>query len=171
MLWMGHRQMAQRLQAYNLTHPQFITLASLVAHGQPVSMGELTEVTFHDAPTMTRIVDRLVKMDLVLRGRSEADRRVVWVEATSAGQDLIKAIKHDFDQEDSFRFSLLGEEDLTTMEELLDHVLVAYLKHKGELRPQQGLQKGVADIEQVKQHLRGFAHDPIGFIKRHKIKG
>ncbi len=163
MLWMGHRQMAQRLQTYNLTHPQFITLASLVAHGQPVSMRELTEVTFHDAPTMTRIVDRLVKMGLVSRSRRKEDRRVVWVDATSTGQTLIEAIKRDFDREDALGFSLMSAEDLTKMEELLDHILAAYLKYKGE--------KSGADIEYVKQKLRGFANDPIGFLKSHKIKG
>lgn len=160
MIWMGHRQMVQHLQNYDLTHPQFITLASMVAHGNPVSMRELCEVTFQDAPSMTRIVDRLVKMEWAQRTRHKQDRRVVLVEATTSGQALIEKIRQDREEQDALNFGAMSDEDLTKMETLLDHVLFIHLGHMGE--------NGSDDIEAVKQELRGFAKDPISFVQTHR---
>ena len=64
LMWIAMRQFSQRLQSFGLTHPQFITLASLTAHEQACTMRDLTNVTFQDPPTMTGIVDRLVKIKL-----------------------------------------------------------------------------------------------------------
>jgi len=152
--------MIQRLQKYDLTHPQFITLASLVAHGQAVSMRELSEVTFQDAPSMTRIVDRLVKVGWVRRTRTQQDRRVVLVEATITGKGLIETIQCDQDQEDALGFSVMSDAELTKVEELLDHILIAHMKQMNKDSP--------VDMESVKQKLRGFARDPIGFIRIYK---
>ena len=157
---MGHRRMVQRMQTYDLTHPQFVTLASLVAHKVPVSMGELTEVTLQDAPTMTRIVDRLVNMALVYRTRNEQDRRLVLVGPTQAGQTLIETIQHDLDQEDAFGFCAMDDEALTKLEDFLDHILAAYLKKT--------YQNDAIDLESVKQELRNFVLDPITFIRTRK---
>lgn len=163
MLWMGHRHMVQRLQSHDLTHPQFITLASLVAHGQPTSMRELSDVTFQDAPSMTRIVDRLVKMGWVRRTRDEQDRRVVLVAATEPGAILIKQIECEQDEEDSHGFSALNDEDLSKMEALMDHIVGVYLKKMGRTTD--------PDLESAKQHLQRFARDPIGFVKMSKSLG
>ena len=85
LLWIATRQFSQQLQSFGLTYPQFVTLASLAAHKQACTMRDLTNVTFQDPPTMTGIVDRLVRMNLVQRTRSELDRRVVLVRATETG--------------------------------------------------------------------------------------
>lgn len=160
MLWMGHRHMVQHLHVYDLTHPQFITLASLVAHGQPVSMRELCDVTFQDAPSMTRIVDRLVKMGWVRRTRDEQDRRVVLVAATEAGATLVEQIECDREEEDSHGFAALSTEDINKMETLMDYILGMYLRKMGASTNN--------ELESAKQHLRRFADDPIGFIKMSK---
>ena len=152
--------MVQRLQAYDLSHPQFISLATLVAHGKPVSMSELSDVTLQDAPSMTRIVDRLVKMSLVQRTRDERDRRVVLVEATGAGRTLIETIKCDQDQEDVLGFSRLEEAELAKVEQLMDHLVITHLK---QLR-----NKSDTDIEQMKEEMRRFAKDPIEFLRYQK---
>ncbi|MEM7030618.1 MAG: MarR family transcriptional regulator [Chloroflexota bacterium] len=159
MLWMGHRQMVQRLQSYDLTHPQFITLASLVAHGQPVSMRELSDVTFQDAPSMTRIVDRLVKMAWVRRTRDAQDRRVVLVEATESGSTLIKKIECEHHEDDSHGFNVMSDQDLDKMEDFMDHILGVYLRKTDRTS---------GDLESAKQYLKKFAEDPIGYLKMNK---
>ena len=160
LMWMGHRQMVRRLQDYNLTHPQFISLACLVAHRQPASMTELTDVTFQDAPSMTRIVDRLVRMGWVRRTRAKSDRRVVLVEATQEGRSLIETIRDDLDQMNDLGFSTLSDAELTRIEELFDYVLAMCLQQYSQDR---------LDLTQIKQEFRGFAHDPIQFLKTHKL--
>lgn len=160
LMWMGHRQMVRRLQAHDLSHPQFISLACLVAHKQPASMTELTEVTFQDAPATTRIVDRLVRMGWARRTRTENDRRVVLVEATQKGRRLIETIRDDLDQVNDLGFSSLSDVELTRIEALFDSVLAICLQQYGQDR---------LDLAQIKQEFRGFANDPIRFLKTHKL--
>lgn len=157
LMWMGHRQMVRRLQDYNLTHPQFITLAALVAHSKPVSMRDLTAVTLQDAPSMTRVVDRLAKMDWVRRTRTRQDRRVVLVEATAGGQALVEQIRNDLDGADTLGFSAMTDDELSKLEELVDYVLAIYLRRAD----QESL-----GLEDLKRQFQGFANDPIGFIKK-----
>ena len=159
MIWMGHRQMVQHLQSYDLTHPQFITLASLIAHDQPASMRELSDVTFQDAPSMTRIVDRLVKMGWVRRTRDENDRRVVLVEGTETGRALINQIECEHHEDDSHGFNGMSDQDVNKMEDLMDHILGVYLKKTN---------RTAGDLESTKQSLQQFANDPIGYLKMHK---
>jgi DNA-binding MarR family transcriptional regulator len=49
-------------------------------------MGDLSRLTHQNMATLTGVVDRLIKLDLVERRRNEADRRVVHVMLTAAGQ-------------------------------------------------------------------------------------
>jgi DNA-binding MarR family transcriptional regulator len=156
-LWIHHRHMVQLLQHYGLTHPQFLTLISLAVHGRPASMRELCEVSFQDGPTMTGIVDRLVKMKFVKRTRDEHDRRVVLVETTADGMQLADRIKLEIDREESLQFEAMGEDDLTKLEELFDHVMAGALNKMRKL--------GGADVEALKNRLREFTVDPIEFVK------
>lgn len=85
LMWLAARQFSQWLQrTFGLTYPQFMALAALAAHRQACPMRELTSAIFEDPATLTGIIDRLVKMKLVQRTRSETDRRVMFVQATPA---------------------------------------------------------------------------------------
>ena len=155
-IWISFRRMVQQLQCYSLTHPQFVTLFSLVAHGKPATMRQLTEVALQDAPTMTGIVNRLVKMKLVQRTRREDDRRIVWVEATPKAITLVNDIQQDLQNNDLQGFGSLSNEQILKMEEILDHLLTVYLQN---LHPHQ------ADINIAKKNLYNFANNPINFIQ------
>lgn len=155
--WLAFRQMVQRVQVHGITHPQFITLASLTAYGQPATMRQLSEVTMQDGPTMTGIVDRLVKMKLARRTRREEDRRIVWVEATPAAITLIEEIRLDLDQNDSQGFHRLTDEQLTRMEEILEYSLRLYLQNIHQLGP--------AELAAQREKLRIFAGNPLAFIE------
>lgn len=151
------RWFVQRLQAYNLTLPQFVTLAALAAHKQACTMSALTNVTFQDPPTTTGIIDRLVKSDLVERTRSEADRRVVLVQATPAGVDLIGRIEENLTQEALPGYAMLSDDELTTFEHLLGHLLRVHLKRFMSL-PE-------ANIDAEIEKLEFFVKDPISYLK------
>ncbi|RME46859.1 MAG: MarR family transcriptional regulator [Caldilineae bacterium] len=155
LIWFAFRRLAQRLQSYGLTQPQFVTLAALVRHGSPATMRQLTQVTFQDPPTMTGIVNRLVKAGLVDRTRSEEDRRVVWVNATPDGVALLKTIVQHLEQEDPYQFHTMSDDEIIRMEEFLDYILTRYISQifRQETR-----------LEVAKEQLRGFARDPIGFV-------
>jgi DNA-binding MarR family transcriptional regulator len=122
------RWFVQKLQTYGITVAQFVTLAALVGHSKPSTMSDLTNVTFQDAPTTTGVVDRLVKMELVERTRSQTDRRVVLVEPTPAGESLIQKINADMHHNAIESFATLTNEQLLNFEQLLNHFIRMYLK-------------------------------------------
>jgi len=57
-----------------------------------LTCGEIGERTIARDPDVTRLVDRLAKRGLVKRARSQADRRVVQVELTQKGLDLLREL-------------------------------------------------------------------------------
>ena len=151
------RQFSQRLQSFGLTHPQFIALASLTAHKQACTMRDVTNVTFQDPPTMTGIVDRLVKMKLVERTRSETDRRVVLVRATPVGMELVSQINEATMTDEFSLYSDLTDDDLTALERLL----------KSKLRLHVGYYKSLqdGDLDAEIDNLQNFMSDPIYYAK------
>ncbi len=65
----------------NLTFPQALVLSSLETEGT-VPISALAELTGSANSTISGVVDRLERMGLVRRKRSETDRRVIYVETT-----------------------------------------------------------------------------------------
>jgi DNA-binding MarR family transcriptional regulator len=87
------RRFAQDLAGFDLTPPQFFVLRSIAQHGEHSTMSSLAYDTLQHCATMTGIVDRLVRMGLVLRRRAETDRRQVLVELTPAGRGLLDKVR------------------------------------------------------------------------------
>ncbi len=151
------RRFAQRLQSFGVTQPQFSTLAALAAHQKACTMSDLTNVTFQDAPTMTGIINRLVKMELVQRTRSETDRRVVLVQIAPAGGELVKQIEEKTFHDDFIGYAALTDDDLTALEQLLRYLLRMYI---GQYK---SLENDYLDAEIEK--LQHFMSDPIHHMK------
>ena len=157
LMMIAKRRFAQRLQSFGLTPPQFMTLAALLAHQKPCMMSDLTDVTFHDAPTMTGIIDRLVKMKLVQRTRSEADRRVVLVQTTPAGSELVRQIEEQSLLEDFDGCMALTDEDLEAVEQLLKYMLRLMVGRHKSLTD--------TDLDAEIDKLQLFMTDPIHYMK------
>lgn len=161
LVWTAARQFSQELQQFGLTLPQFVSLASLAAHKVPCTMSDLTRVTLQDAPTMTGIVDRLVKMNLADRTRSETDRRVVLVHATPAGIELLRRIRNQALNSGMDEFIALANSDelgdldrlLETFEQSLAYILRVHLKRRHSF--------GDADMEVEMEKIQLFLRTPI----------
>ena len=157
LMWITTRQFSQKLQAFGLTPPQFIALAALTRHEQACTMRDLTAVTVQDPPTMTGIVDRLVAMKLVQRTRSETDRRVVWVQVTPAGADLIKQVTEKSHRDDMPSYATFNDDELAAIEQLINYLLRI---HVGQLASLKG-----TDVETQIERLQLFMDDPISYVK------
>lgn len=81
-------QADRRLGVHGLTSAQWGPLLRLQKCGGS-TVAELARWLQVDAGAMTRLLDRLEKKELVRRVRSTADRRVVQIELTSAGEAAI----------------------------------------------------------------------------------
>lgn len=155
--WFAYRQLIEYLQTHNLSPAQFFVLVALTQHGHPATMSELTEVTGQDAPSMTGVVNRLVKLGLVERTRDERDRRVVLVAVSPAGATMATEVRTHLESEDVHGFALLSNDDLASLERLLAHLLTACLRQIHD--------DPTFEIETAPTGLEDFAQDPIGFIR------
>ena len=90
-MWTQHKQVEQLLTEHDLTLPKFLVLVSIIKRGGACPIGKLAEELFQSYPTMTGIIDRLVKDRLVARERGHSeDRRRVMVSLTTQGKQLLQ---------------------------------------------------------------------------------
>ena len=75
------------LAALGLTYPQYLAMLALWEHA-PRTVGALGEALDLDSGTVTPLLKRLEKQDLLRRRRDPVDERRVIVELTAAGQAL-----------------------------------------------------------------------------------
>jgi DNA-binding MarR family transcriptional regulator len=78
-------------QDQELTFSQWTTLVAL-HDGRITTAGELAHNICHDAGSLTRLIDQMVKRGFVTRTRSDADRRVVSLSLTPRGNSLVEAL-------------------------------------------------------------------------------
>jgi len=77
-----------------LNLPQYNALSTLVLRG-PFNMSQLAEALCVSTAAATNVVDKLVQLGLVRRGRGEHDRRVVLVKPTAKGRRTVEAVERD----------------------------------------------------------------------------
>lgn len=109
----------------NLTFPQALVLSVLGGEG-PMPISQLAERTGSANSTVSGIVDRLEKLGLARRTRSESDHRVIYVEATEHYQGLREKAETGVNEYfDSLLAELAPEEQETvaTGLKLLDRAL------------------------------------------------
>lgn len=68
-----------------------LSALSVIVFGGPVSLAELAAAEQVRAPTMSRLVEGLVRDGLATRTTNAADRRMVRIEATEEGRRLLEA--------------------------------------------------------------------------------
>lgn len=73
-----------------LTGPQLWTIKTINESSQ-INVSDLANKLYLHPTTVIGIIDRLEKQKLVKRHRSKDDRRVVWIELTARGNDLVKS--------------------------------------------------------------------------------
>jgi len=75
-----------------ITLPQFWALDYLVRDGKS-KMSVLAKHLRISPAATTGLIDRLIAQDLVVRKNDQYDRRIVWVELTSKGKNVISSIR------------------------------------------------------------------------------
>ena len=88
--WIEER-IKETLKPFNLTHAQLNVLHTLMYHDpSPVSANELKESILVSNPDVTRLLDRLVKKNFVLRNTCPENRRKIDISLTDSGRKLFK---------------------------------------------------------------------------------
>jgi MarR family transcriptional regulator, organic hydroperoxide resistance regulator len=76
-------------QEFGITGPQLWALKTIYAE-ESLSLSELSKKMYLHPSTVTGVVDRLEKKGYVFRDRGQEDRRVVKVQLTPSGKQLVK---------------------------------------------------------------------------------
>jgi len=79
------------LSDFNITVPQFSALQILINYGD-MTIGELSQKMALACSTITDLIDRMEKSDLVIRKKDEKDKRVVRVEVLPKGYDILEKV-------------------------------------------------------------------------------
>ena len=87
----------QIFSEFGLTEQQWRVLRVLWQHEQ-IAFRELADLTLIPPPSLVGVVDRLTKSGLARRRRSISDRRNVFVQATSKGQELEAKVRPRVDK-------------------------------------------------------------------------
>lgn len=80
-----------QIKIHGFTSSQCYALIEIKRAGS-LNMNDLSERMNLDSSTMTRVIDKLVRDELIKREKDEADRRIVLVSLTSRGEEAAKKL-------------------------------------------------------------------------------
>ena len=119
-----NRILDRHLVPYDLTAQQFKVLVIVAVYGTDTP-ADLCRALCLDSGSMTRMLDRLEQKDLLIRSRSDADRRQVRLVLTDAGQALSDLLPEIGAKAMNEMVGVLEHSELVTLEKLLAKILVA----------------------------------------------
>lgn len=79
------------LKDFNITIPQFTALQILINH-EGMTIGELSQKMALACSTITDLIDRMERNELVTRKRDEKDKRVVRIEVLPKGHQIVEKV-------------------------------------------------------------------------------
>lgn len=112
-----------QMKKYNITPPQFEVLISLWSEDGLV-LSDLSKRLSRDGPTITGIIDRMEKKELVRRKRSTRDRRIIQVYLSEKALKMKEALVELQQTAGSDIINNFTQEDLRMLETLLSKLLI-----------------------------------------------
>jgi DNA-binding MarR family transcriptional regulator len=113
---------------FGLTMPQYNVLRILKgAHPNGYPRCEIIDRMIEPAPDVTRIIDRLLKDNLVERFNSNNDKRLSMTRITEEGLKLIEKSKPDITALDSYISSTLSTAEKKNLSDLLENIYGAFI--------------------------------------------
>lgn len=89
--WKVKKKGREILSSLDITPPQFTALYTLSKSENP-TIGELSSKMFLACSTVTDLLDRMERNELVVRVKDEKDRRVVRIRVLDKGSKMIEAV-------------------------------------------------------------------------------
>jgi len=97
----------------NLTRLHFAVMGMLSRHNLTIS--EVADRIFIPRPQMTRLIDKLEDMDIVVRNPDTEDRRVIVLSLTPRGRQLLEDMRLKVQENIRKRLAVLTSEELEDM--------------------------------------------------------
>lgn len=105
---------------YGLTSSQYNVLRILRGEGQPLPSLEIADRMIQVVPAITGLIDRLEKQRLVARRRCQVDRRIVYIELTAQGRQVLARLDAPLEQLHRDLVGHLSRRELADLSRLLD---------------------------------------------------
>ncbi|MBR7827225.1 MarR family transcriptional regulator [Actinospica sp. MGRD01-02] len=112
-------RLGEALKAQGATLEEWRVL-SFLGDGSGRAMTEIAEFALLSPPTLTKVVDRMVSLNLVLRRVDDEDRRRVLVFASKRGTEALSRWTAVVEHEQDSIFSALGSEEAVLLTTLLN---------------------------------------------------
>lgn len=119
-----NRRMDELVNPFNITIAQYNVLRILrgvYPGGHP--RGEITSRMIQKAPDVTRLIDRLEKLGLVVRSKSQDDGRLSMSTITDKGLALLSELDPIIRRFDRQLRSALPDPDATAVSTIIDHLV------------------------------------------------
>ncbi|HOV81014.1 MAG TPA: MarR family transcriptional regulator [Bacillota bacterium] len=116
-----HSELAEQMVS-GITGSQFFVLKKISEKGR-MTVTEVAERLAVSLSAITALVDRLVKNGLVVRSRDEQDRRLVWLEPTDKGREILGRCIESRKKVAAKYFGRLPGEDIEKLVEIYEKVL------------------------------------------------
>ena len=107
------------LKPHNISEQQYNILRILRGAGKAITVNAIKERMIQKSPNSTRLMDKLCDKDLINRVRCDSDRRVVYIEISNEGMELLGKI--DLAELEKYIYSLT-EKEAKTLNTLLDKI-------------------------------------------------
>lgn len=113
------REFVPLFESEGLSVSQYNVLRILQGVGKPMQIYQIGELLISPQADISRLIERMAKAELVMRNRSEEDRRVVWVCLAPKGKVVLKRLAAPVDQLHRSQFQTLSRQELATLNSLL----------------------------------------------------
>lgn len=113
----------------DITPEQWIVIDTVNKNGT-MSQKEIGQLSFKNAPTISRIIDNLVKKRLVDRIGEQGDRRKTSISITEDGRHLIQRCQAEVDRLRNLSWDGLSDSDYENFTRILDKVFENFEGYK-----------------------------------------
>lgn len=113
---------ARLFREHGLTASQYNVLRILRGEGRPMPCLEVADRMIQVAPAITRVVNQLLELELIVKTQCSEDRRVFHIEITTAGKRLLKKIDEPLLNLHRSLLSGLSKKDLRTLIKVMEDV-------------------------------------------------
>ena len=113
---------ARLFREHGLTASQYNVLRILRGEGRPMPCLEVADRMIQVAPAITRIVNQLLELELIVRTQCPEDRRIFHIELKPAGKRLLKKIDKPLLDLHSSLLSGVPKKDLRTLIEIMENL-------------------------------------------------
>ncbi|WP_413738724.1 MarR family winged helix-turn-helix transcriptional regulator [Sodalis sp. RH21] len=115
----------RRLKYLGLSQASWVAVAAIASAQAPLSQSELAQLLGVEGATIVSMVDRLVKLDLVQRVPTLADRRKKLLLVTAEGKALYEKVRSEADAIGKEILENIAEQDMQIAMQVLSKIYAA----------------------------------------------